>query len=163
MKYQKTIGQFYHNPGVPKIKQEIKPFELDHNRTYYIFDVLPMGAVRMTKRDTIFTNPNHPDPKKRQRPEVTRYFDYQNKLWDQYSSKAFKFPNELEVVFCIPMPSSWSEKTKAKMNKMPCEVRPDIDNLVKAFMDALKIEDGNVWRVLAEKRYAYKGSIILFL
>jgi len=162
MKIQSSFGSFVHNTGSKKTNIEALPFELDQTREFYIFDVIPMGAVRMTNRDRMFTNPNHPNPLKRQRVEVTRYFDYQNRLWEQYASKPFKFPNELEIVFLLPMPSSWSEKKKVKMNKMPCLTRPDIDNLVKGFMDALKIEDGNVWKVIAEKRYAYKGSVLLF-
>lgn len=48
------------------------------------------------------------------------------------------------------------------MNKLPVKTRPDIDNYIKAFMDALLKEDSNVWRVVSEKRYAFKGSIIVY-
>jgi Holliday junction resolvase RusA-like endonuclease len=45
---------------------------------------------------------------------------------------------------------------------MPVKTRPDIDNYVKGFMDALLIEDGFVWKITAEKRYAFQGSIIIY-
>lgn len=151
-----------YNKGTKKPNESELDFKLDKNREYYIIEVAPMGAVRMTKRDRIFTNPNHPDPKKRQRTSVKKYFDFQNEVWKQYNEKPFLFPENLEIVFCIPMPSSWSNKKMEKMNRKPCLTRPDIDNLIKAFMDALKLEDGNVWKVSAEKRYSYKGSIIVF-
>jgi Holliday junction resolvase RusA-like endonuclease len=151
-----------YNKGSIKADDSQTDFHIDKSREYYIFDVIPMGAVRMTKRDRIFTNPNHADPKKRQREVVTRYFKFQNDVWSEYTQKPFKFPTNLEVVFCIPMPLSWSEKKRQRMNRKPCLTRPDIDNLVKAIMDALKIEDGNVWKITAEKRYSYKGSIIIF-
>ena len=151
-----------YNKGLKKADESQVDFHIDKNREFYIFEVTPMGAVRMTKRDRIFTNPNHADPKKRQREVVTRYFKFQNDIWDEYTKKIFEFPENLEVVFCIAMPTSWSEKKKQRMNRKPCKTRPDIDNLVKALMDALKIEDGNVWKITAEKRYSYKGSIIIF-
>ena len=40
--------------------------------------------------------------------------------------------------------------------------RPDLDNLVKAFMDALSVEDGYVWKITAEKRYSFNGSILVY-
>jgi Holliday junction resolvase RusA-like endonuclease len=60
------------------------------------------------------------------------------------------------------MPFTWSEKKKVRHNKKPVETRPDIDNYVKAFMDGLEVEDGFVWKVIAEKRYAFKGSILVY-
>lgn len=157
-----SLGQTHFNPGT-RIDQTEKPFVLDNSRCYYIFDVVPVGAVRMTKRDTIFTNPNHPDPKKRQREAVARYFEFQNTVWQQYRDFKLALPDHFEIVFCVPMPSSWSDKKKTKFNRMPCKSRPDVDNYLKAFMDTIKIEDGSVWKCPVQKIYAYKGSIILFI
>jgi Holliday junction resolvase RusA-like endonuclease len=70
--------------------------------------------------------------------------------------------NTLEIVFLVPMPNSWSKKKKEKENRMPVKTRPDIDNYVKAFLDALLVEDGHIWKIIAEKRYAFKGSIIVY-
>lgn len=161
-KIQNSLGRTYFNPG-SGIDQTEKPFVLDNSRCYYIFDVIPVGAVRMSNRDRIFTNPNHTDPKKRQRPEVTRYFAFQNELWAQAKAMGVTVPNKFEIVFLVPMPSSWSDKKKNKYNKMPCKTRPDIDNYLKAFMDTLKLEDGSVWACPPQKIYAFNGSIILFV
>jgi Holliday junction resolvase RusA-like endonuclease len=60
------------------------------------------------------------------------------------------------------MPDSWSKKKKANMNGMPCESKPDTDNITKAVKDTLRKEDGDIWWEKAEKRWAYKGSIIIF-
>jgi Holliday junction resolvase RusA-like endonuclease len=60
------------------------------------------------------------------------------------------------------MPATWSEKKKAQMNKQPVKTRPDLDNYVKAFMDSMSSEDGFVWKINAEKRYAYRGSVIVY-
>lgn len=121
-----------------------------------------MGAVRMTKSDRWKTDPKHPDPLKRQREVVARYFEFKRTLFHQAKSIGFILPPRLEVVFLVPMPSSWSEKKKQRMNRMPVQTRPDIDNYVKAFMDSLAVEDGFVWKTDAEKRYAYHGSILAY-
>ena len=60
------------------------------------------------------------------------------------------------------MPDTWSKSKKVKMNGMPHKQKPDTDNLVKSVKDTLKKEDSDVWWEKAEKRWAYKGSIIIF-
>lgn len=137
-------------------------YEVDYTRKFYLFDVIPMGAVRMTKSDTWKTNPNHPDPKKRQRDCVRRYFGFKNQINAQANQMKYALKETLEIIFLIPMPATWSEKKKKSMNKMPVKTRPDIDNYLKAFMDSLTAEDGFVWKINSEKRYAYKGSILVY-
>lgn len=121
-----------------------------------------MGAVRMTKSDQWKTNPNHPDPMKRQRKAVAQYFAFKNILTAQANLMKFELGKCLDAVYFIPMPDSWSEKKKERMNGMPHESRPDTDNITKAIKDTLRKEDGNIWWEKAEKRWAYKGSIIIF-
>lgn len=160
--FKESIGQTYVNQGTPTIVEE-KPFELDYSRRFYVFDVVPVGGVRMTQSDKWKTNPNHPDPKKRQRPEVTRYFAFKNAIRQQADQMGFELQGFLEIIFCVPMPSSWSNKKKNQMNRMPVKVKPDVDNYLKGFMDAMKKEDGFVWKVKEmDKRYAERGSIIVY-
>jgi Holliday junction resolvase RusA-like endonuclease len=116
----------------------------------------------MTQSDRWKTNPKHNDPKKRQREVVTQYFDFKNKIVQQARQMNFQLPEVLEVVFLVPMPFTWSEKKKVRNNKKPVKKRPDIDNYVKAFMDAMSNEDGNIWKIIAEKRYAFRGSILVY-
>lgn len=137
-------------------------YEVDYSRCFYLFDVVPMGAVRMTQSDKWKTNPNHKDPLKRQREVVTRYFQFKSIIKAQAEQMQFKLGEILEIAFLVPMPHTWSEKKKIQHNKKPVKTRPDIDNYVKAFMDALEVEDGFVWKVCAEKRYAFKGSILVY-
>ena len=118
---------------------EIQPeYQIDYSRKFYLFDVIPMGAVRMTQSDKWKTNPNHLDPKKRQREAVTKYFDFKNKIREQAEFMKFKLTGVLEIVFLVPMPFTWSEKKKVRHNKKPVETRPDIDKYVKALMDAFE-------------------------
>ena len=122
--------------GRLELKEE--RYALDHSREFYLFDILPMGAVRMTKSDKWKTNPNHPDPKKRQRKPVQAYFQFKNTLVAQALQMGFKLDSYLDSVYFIPMPNSWSNKKKEKMNGMPCKSKPDTDNITKAIKDALR-------------------------
>lgn len=42
-----------------------------------------------------------------------------------------------DLIFHIPIPKSWSKKKKAEMNHCFHQVKPDIDNLFKAFTDTV--------------------------
>jgi Holliday junction resolvase RusA-like endonuclease len=161
MGLKESFGVCHFNNGEQLIINESQ-YEIDQSRRYYLFDVVPMGAIRMTQSDRWKTNPNHNDPKKRQREVVTQYFDYKNKIVQQARQMNFQLPEVLEVVFLVPMPFTWSEKKKVRNNKKPVKKRPDIDNYVKAFMDAMSNEDGNIWKIIAEKRYAFRGSILVY-
>jgi Holliday junction resolvase RusA-like endonuclease len=157
----KSIGVSELNEGTTTILDESK-YVVDYSRKYHLIDVVPMGAVRMTQSDKWKTNPNHKDPKKRQRDSVRRYFEAKNKVVETCNKTGFKIGNHLEVVFFMPMPDSWSSKKKERMNGMPNKSRPDVDNCLKFLMDSLLKEDGMVWSVNAQKRYAYKGSILIY-
>lgn len=62
-------------------------------------------------------------------------------------------------MFGIPMPASWSAKKRGLMRGKPHEQRPDIDNLAKAFMDALCEDDSYIWRLYAEKLWSDEGYL----
>lgn len=157
-----SIGKSIHHPGKKTENQLDEKFVLDNSREYYLLDVIPFGAVRMTKRDRIFLNPNHPDPKKRQRQAVADYFEFKTQLMYCAYETQYKLDEVPELVFFIPMPQSWSDKKKVKMNGTKHEVKPDIDNLVKGFFDALTKNDGNIWKINAKKYWAHKGSILIY-
>jgi Holliday junction resolvase RusA-like endonuclease len=157
-----SLGSTYHNKGTRMSVNEGR-YEVDRTREFYIFDVIPMGAPRMTQSDKWKTNPNHPDPKKRQRIEVTRYFAFKDILRLQANTMQFELPKVFEGVYFIPMPDSWSEKKKAKMNGFPSEPRPDTDNITKGIKDALRKSDSDIWFECAQKRWAYNGSILIYI
>lgn len=128
----------------------------------YVFEVPPCPKPRMTKRDQWRTDPNHPDPRKRQRPGVTRWFMFQNRLLGLSERERFRVPDAgLALEFEIPMPPSWTKKKRAAMDGQPHQQVPDIDNYVKAFLDALMVDDATVWRLESiEKRWAESGRIV---
>lgn len=156
-----SFGQCHVNEG-SALCVSSERYQIDYSRRFYLFDVIPFGAVRMTQSDRWKTNPNHLDPKKRQRKAVTQYFAYKNLITLQANLMKFELGQCFDAVFLIPMPDSWSTKKKERMNGMPCEVKPDIDNLCKAFFDALRKNDSDIWYQKTEKRWAFKGSILVY-
>jgi Holliday junction resolvase RusA-like endonuclease len=161
MRIKNSFGKWHFNDGVP-IDISREKYILDHSRRFYLFDVIPMGAPRMTQSDKWKTNPNHPDPLKRQRKSVTQYFAFKQLLQLQANQMQFELENILDVVYLMPMPNSWSDKKKERMNGLPCEVKPDTDNITKGVKDTLRKNDSDIWYEKAEKRWAYNGSIIIF-
>lgn len=161
MRIKTSFGQCHFNEGKPN-DISCEKYILDHTRRFYLFDVIPIGAPRMTQSDKWKTNPNHLDPQKRQRKIVTQYFAFKTLLQLQSKELNFELGNTLDAVYLIPMPNSWSNKKKERMNGMPCEVKPDTDNITKAIKDTLRKNDSDIWYEKAEKRWAYHGSIIIF-
>jgi Holliday junction resolvase RusA-like endonuclease len=157
-----SYGTCFYNAGTTTLNVSKERFVLDKARRFYLFDVIPFGAVRMTKRDTIFLDPNHIDPKKRQRKAVTSYFQFKTTFALQAAQMRFVLGKELDAVYFLPMPETWSEKKKNRMNGMPHESKPDTDNITKAIKDTLKKNDSDVWWEKAEKRWAYRGYIIIY-
>lgn len=111
---------------------------------YYI---IPMGKPRMTRRD-----------KWKKRPCVVAYHAFK----DQCRAQDMIIPVPCKITFNMPMPSSWSQKKKAQMDGQPHLQKPDIDNLVKAVLDAVLEEDSHVWSISAEKRWSYMPSIVIY-
>lgn len=106
----------------------------------------PVPKPRMTQRD-----------RWAKRPAVVRYYafcDELRELWGELS-----VPDQVNLIFTIPMPNSWSNLKKTNMIGKPHQQRPDIDNLVKAFLDALMKDDSVVWSIKAEKVWGEWGSI----
>lgn len=68
-----------------------------------------------------------------------------------------------DIVFLVPMPKSWSIKKKLIMLNTPHQQKSDIDNYLKAFLDAMLIEDSYVYDVHARKYWTApdEGRIIL--
>ena len=107
-------------------------------KTEYIFNVEPMGAVRMTQSDRWKRD-------EAQRPEVGRYFAYKQELTLKANLQRYRIGSRISVDFYIPMPKSWSKKERDKMRGKPCKAKPDTDNLIKAFKDALTTDDARIW------------------
>ncbi len=118
----------------------------------YIFKVTPMGAPRMSRQDRFMG-----------REVVTRYKAFGILLRNQALRQKFTLPDKISFTFTLPMPASWSGKKRERMIGTPHQQKPDIDNLIKAFMDGItyrdKLSDATVWYVNATKLWGEEGLI----
>lgn len=109
-------------------------------------DINPVAKPRMTRSD-----------KWNQRDCVLRYRAYCDNLRSHWGDR--NVPDTLDLVFIIPMPTSWSGKKRSQLIGQPHQSRPDIDNLLKGFMDALLDDDARIWSVRASKVWGDTGGI----
>ena len=108
--------------------------------------ITPLGKPRMTKSDAW-----------KKRECVTRYWNFKNELKRALSANDLPVPYEM-VVF-IPMPKSWSKKKREAMYMKPHQSKPDLDNLVKAFCDALYDDDSGVYSIQCAKYWSDENEI----
>lgn len=109
-------------------------------------DIVPIPKPRMTQRD-----------RWAKRPAVVTYYAYCDKLRELLPE--YRVPEELELEFGIPMPASWSAKKRGQLAGKPHTQRPDIDNLCKAYMDALCENDSYIHTLRASKVWSEQGYI----
>jgi len=120
----------------------------------YTFKVDPVAKPRMTQSDAW-----------NKRPAVVRYHRFKDALNAEVMSlNVPDLPGKLKsLVFLVPMPKSWSVKKRNAMYGKPHEQRPDLDNYLKAFWDALCKEDGHIYCIEGQlaKYWDHEGKIIL--
>lgn len=131
-------------------------------------EYLKPGKFRMVSRETVIrkTTAYPIDPCPAPRARVTSRGTFNPKSYTRWKEDIQKLglkdlPEQMEVVFNIPMPRSWSKKKKRELNGMPHKSRPDLDNYLKALMDAAMKEDSTVWNIVAIKQWAEEGSIVV--
>lgn len=128
----------------------------------FTFDLAPFPAPRMTRSDKWKTNPNHPDPLKRQRKPVQRYFAWKNAFISMCNEKGYTLQETIRVLFIMPLPKYLSRKKREMKVGQPHKQRPDTDNMIKAVKDAFKADDGFVWDERGVKIWGETGKIIIF-
>lgn len=130
-------GKLINQPPIPQQKE-------------YVFYVKPCPAPRMVRSNTW-----------KPTPMVLRYRAFKDELRIAVNEQKFQLQETLDIIFIVPLPESWSMKKKMSMENKPVQVRPDIDNYLKAFMDTMVTEDGFVWKIQAQKIYGAVGKIII--
>lgn len=91
------------------------------------------------------------------RPAVLRYFAYKDQV--RAHLPGYELGMSLDIKFYLPMPKSWSKKKRAESVGTYHDQKPDLDNLVKGFMDAWGSEDKHVAILRAEKYWAEHGAV----
>lgn len=118
---------------------------------YITLNINPVAKPRMTQSD-----------KWKKRPATTKYWKFKDDLKLLCFIARWMPKEDLDVKFVIPMPESWSEKKKVKMEGEPHKQTPDLDNLIKAFKDALLIQDSHIHTYhKMQKIWGRSGQIIL--
>lgn len=111
-----------------------------------IYDITPVPKPRMTQRDK----------RGDKRPIVARYHAFK----DGCRLKKVHVPEGYShVTFTIPMPKSWSNTKKSMMFLSKHQQRPDLDNYLKALLDACHTEDSGIWDIRVTKIWGTKGRI----
>lgn len=127
---------------------EYKQFDKD-GYTWRCFFIQPRPKPRMTLHD---------------RRRTARYDAFREALIRMIHIRAMSNAGS-RVFFIIPMPKSWPESQKLKMDGAGHEGRCDVDNLLKGFMDAAYTkgysDDGVVWDVHPTKIWGREGAIIV--
>lgn len=69
-------------------------------------------------------------------------------------------PGDL-VIFLLPMPKSWSETSRAMHDGHRHLQTPDVDNLLKALLDAVYHDDAHIWAITAVKVWSVRPGIYI--
>ena len=69
-------------------------------------------------------------------------------------------PGDL-VVFCMPIPPSWPKRRREAMDRRPHVQVPDVDNLLKALLDACYRDDAHIWQIAAAKVWSSTPGIVI--
>jgi len=112
-----------------------------------------VAKPRMTRRDVWLKPPRKPVWSYRQYADALKTFA----LRDRYF-----VTTPLSLIFVMSMPKSWSGKKRERMCGEPHTSKPDLDNLIKAFKDALCENDSFVHTYGGMKKvWGEEGSVII--
>ena len=95
--------------------------------------------------------------------------DYERQIAREWAHERQSDAVLLDIVFGMPIPQSWSKKQQdaAASGLIFPAKKPDIDNLIKAVMDALNgvayDDDNQVIELSAKKVYAPKPYVAIWL
>jgi len=122
-----------------------------------ILNITPQTHVRATQGDSIFfrilRDKLRPAGLKRLL-RLERYNNYKLELSAEAKRKSFVMPPVgASITFVIPVPPSWSKKKKKLYHGRFHQSKPDIDNLQKAFLDSLMMEDKQIAHLEVQKRW----------
>lgn len=111
------------------------------------YPITPVPKPRMTKSDAW-----------KKRPCVMRYWAFKDKVREL----GIELICPCKITFYVPMPKSWSKKKKTSFDGRPhLNETFDVDNGLKGLMDAIYDQDGHIWSIAVEKRWAHEGSITI--
>lgn len=167
-------------PLAPYRDQDVNPAWMEYftgvlNQQFdVVVPIHPVGYTRRVASDARYTWDNYErktakiaDKRKRDNARaharaVLRYKDYKKELKQIWAHKGYPFPNAgVQCTFLLRMnQTSWSRKKKNELFGQPHMQKPDVDNLLKAFMDAIVPDDSTVWHLGGPKKLWFYSSFI---
>lgn len=115
-----------------------------------IFDVIPVSKPRMSQRD-----------KWMERDATAAYWAYKEELGYKAKLKKFILGTCIDMIFVLPFKKTHSESKRKEIDGKVHQEKPDIDNLVKGFFDALTTDDSKIWHVSARKFWGDHGAVVI--
>lgn len=115
----------------------------------HIIPITPMGAVRMTAKSKWVSK------------SAKRYLDYKRFIEMYALSKKITLGNTFRADFYLPIPKSRIKKLKHGDYH---QQKPDLDNMIKGLLDALKKDDSDVSTIVCNKYWTDKdaGYIVIY-
>lgn len=113
-----------------------------------VFNTKPVPKPRMTRSD-----------KWRKRDCVMNYRSFCDEI--RFQARDYELPDEFRVVFGVPFSKTFPKSKRVELVGSPHQIRPDVDNYLKALMDALEKDDARVWHVDARKVWTSGPGFIL--
>jgi Holliday junction resolvase RusA-like endonuclease len=118
-------------------------------RKVVTFNITPQTHVRATQGDKVFFQ--IPEDQLREeglkrKKRLVQYNEYKAdlRLIADYLGYTMAKAGS-HIIFHMPVSKSWSKKKKLAHDGEPHEHKPDADNLIKAFKDALVKQDSTIW------------------
>jgi len=100
------------------------------------------------------------------KPEYTDYKNAFLQLAKMQNKKFLTGPLELEIIFVMPIPKSWSKKKREAIVGQPHTSKPDTDNLLKSVLDALEgtiyKNDSQIYSINTKKVYGTNPRTIYY-
>jgi Holliday junction resolvase RusA-like endonuclease len=131
---------------IKDISTEKKIDCMSNNTLNVVID--PIGKPRMTQSD-----------RWKNRKCVDKYYAFADRIREAAREVGFHLGDSFRIVFRISTPASYSKKKALGLTGKPHQLKPDIDNLIKSVMDALKADDQSVYSITASKVWDSIGSI----
>lgn len=121
----------------------------------YTLEITPMSAPRMTHNQIKGFKGMLKSSKRQTRQlgiRIANYMSYKSQLQELSRQIGLNLSGRIDLIqFYIPIPPSIKGKKRAARIGQPHLLKPDVDNLLKAFMDSLEKEDSHVWSVSVDK------------
>lgn len=96
-------------------------------------------------------------------PPKTR--EYEKLIREEWTHGMMNGPLHVTTVFTFKVPKSYSKKKQAELIGMPKTTKPDLDNLVKAVLDALNgvafEDDSRICSISAVKLYGTEPCVFV--